>query len=379
MPGRTLSEELSEVVEAARAKILKYRSNRGFNEQNTKASLIVPVLQALGWDTNDPDEVHWEYKPKPKYNPVDFALLLQRTPCLLLEAKALRESLADDKLTAQILTYASVSGVQWVVLSNGDEYRIYNASAPLPIEEKLFRAIALSSSDMNTAVATLSLLSKRDLQDKKITRLWESHFVDRQVKAGMEVLLNPEEPARVIVRAIAKLSDGRLRETDVRASLRRVRLQFDFPAEPETTATVPEPRKKTGAVSTGGGRSRESASGQPRSGVTLEMLIQDGLLKPPANLVSRYLGHDLAAVVEQTGKVRVGGTLIDSLSVAGGMARNPYYKGELKWGRCPPTNGWTFWSIHDRESGKPVPMAVLRDRYLKKRATQTDRFQKGVV
>jgi hypothetical protein len=108
------------------------------------------------------------------------------------------------------------------------------------------------------------------------------------------------------------------------------------------------------------------------------MLIQDGLLKVPANLVSRYLGRDLTAVVEPTGRIRVGGTLFDSLSVAGGMARKPYYKGELKWGPCPPTNGWTFWSIRDGAAGDLVPIAILRDRYLKKRSTQADRFQKGM-
>src|SRR3972149_4843296 len=164
------SPQLAQVITKARDRISKLRGDKNFNEQNTKASLIVPVLQALGWDTNDSDEVHWEYKPKPKYNPVDFALLLQRTPCLLLEAKALRESLADDKLVAQILTYASVAGVQWVVLSNGDEYRIFNAAAPLPVEEKLFRKVSISSDDPATTVATLALLSKKDRQDMKAAR-----------------------------------------------------------------------------------------------------------------------------------------------------------------------------------------------------------------
>src|ERR1043166_1120124 len=147
MPDPTSGAELAGTLAVLRGRIAKFRGDKGFNEQNTKASLVVPLLQALGWDTNDPDEGHWEYKPKPKYNPVDFALMLQRAPSLFVEAKALRDSLRDDKLVAQILTYASVAGVQWVVLTNGDEYRIYNANAPVPVEEKLFRTVRISEDE----------------------------------------------------------------------------------------------------------------------------------------------------------------------------------------------------------------------------------------
>lgn len=369
--------QLAEAVVALRSRISKYRGNRGFNEQNTKASLIVPILQALGWDTNDPDEVHWEYKPKPKYNPVDFALLLQRTPCLLLEAKALRESLADDKLVAQILTYAAVAGVQWVALTNGDEYRIYNASAALPIEEKLFRKVSLSVEEPVAVASTLALLSKQNLQDKKIGRMWESHFVDRQVKLAVEDLLNPEEPARVMVRAIKKLADGRLRESDVRSSLRRVRLQLDFPEVPESAVRIASrPTPRASKRKSAGAAPRRAASAQAKSGIQLADLIREGVLQVPAQLSARFRGHDLTATVDREGKITVGGDSYDSLSKAAGMARKPYYKGSLKWGPCPPTNGWAFWSVRDSESRETVPIDVLRDRYLQRQKSEADRFRK---
>ena len=44
-------------------KIRKYQ-DRNIGEQNTKASLIEPVLEALGWDVRDPDEVFREFKAK---------------------------------------------------------------------------------------------------------------------------------------------------------------------------------------------------------------------------------------------------------------------------------------------------------------------------
>ena len=60
----------------------KYR-DRGLGEQNSKASLIEPLLEALGWDIRDPDEVHREFRPTSKDSPVDYALKLLRKPRLL--------------------------------------------------------------------------------------------------------------------------------------------------------------------------------------------------------------------------------------------------------------------------------------------------------
>src|SRR5688572_8395811 len=143
--------DLDEVLKQVQQRIARYRDHAP-NEQNTKSSLIDPVLRALGWDTEDFEEVHREYKPKPTDNPVDYALFILRTPRLFIEAKALGGTLHDRRWANQIMGYAAVSGVEWVVLTDGDEYRLYNAHAPVPIEEKLFRAVRISDDGSPTAV-----------------------------------------------------------------------------------------------------------------------------------------------------------------------------------------------------------------------------------
>ena len=66
--------------------------------------------------------------------------MLQREAVLFIEAKALDENLDDRRWAGQIIGYAMQAGVEWVVLTNGDEYRIYNAHAPVAFEGKLFRS-----------------------------------------------------------------------------------------------------------------------------------------------------------------------------------------------------------------------------------------------
>ena len=117
--------ELAQALDAVRKKIRRYQGKE-LNEQNTKTALVHPILRALGWDVGDLDEVQQEYKRRPRDKPVDYALLLLRAPRLFVEAKALGQNLNDRRWANQIMGYATVAGVEWVVLTNGDEYQIYN-------------------------------------------------------------------------------------------------------------------------------------------------------------------------------------------------------------------------------------------------------------
>ena len=123
------SKSLQQCITLLTNRLQKYRG-RSIGEQNTKASLIEPLLEALGWETRDFDEVHREYKAKRADRPVDYALQLNLKPLVFIEAKGLGENLSDRKWISQILGYATVAGVTWCVLTDGDEYRFYNASAP---------------------------------------------------------------------------------------------------------------------------------------------------------------------------------------------------------------------------------------------------------
>src|SRR3954463_7013898 len=110
-------QQTTKLQGAIRSVVEKIRrfQDRNLGEQNTKASLVEPVLEALGWDIRDPDEVHREFKPVPGDKPVDYALAILRKPRLFVEAKGLGEMLSDRRWIAQVLGYATVAGVEWCV------------------------------------------------------------------------------------------------------------------------------------------------------------------------------------------------------------------------------------------------------------------------
>jgi predicted type IV restriction endonuclease len=71
--------ELLRTLQQVKQRVDRYSTN-GINEQDTKATLVQPVLRSLGWDVEDLEDVQREYKIRKQDKPVDFALFLLRSP-----------------------------------------------------------------------------------------------------------------------------------------------------------------------------------------------------------------------------------------------------------------------------------------------------------
>ena len=344
----SLSETLAEV-----RRRIQQSSRRHLNEQNTKATLIEPVLRALGWDVEDIEEVQREFRVKKRDKPVDYGLLVLRTPRLFLEAKALGENLDDRRWANQIMGYASVAGVEWIVLTDGNEYRIYNTHAPVSVEEKLFRTVRVTDEDP-LVLPTLELLAKDRMEENRIEILWRAQFVDRQVGSALEQLFSPDNDMLLVNYVSGKAKN--LSANEIRASLGRCQVSLDFPVQVAAEAPSRAARKP-----------RKPRAGRERApvhhDVSLADLIQAGLLAPPVRIETKYKGVRLQARIGNEGKVEFRGETFDSLSMAAGAARATVI-GLREDGRYPHTNGWTFWRMPGPD-GKTAPVDVLRQRYLR--------------
>ena len=200
---------------------------RHASEEDTKAKLINPTLNTLGWDTTG-DEVKFEYKHNSTDGPVDYGLTISGKLRLIIEAKALDKNLADPKLLQQVLRYAINAGVRWCVLTNGDEYRFYNACAEVPAEEKLFCTACISKSGPDVAASILDVISRPDFDGCRLQSLWDDYFSDNCVsKAIQNILSNSEDLVRLVGRMSPDLTPERIVE-----SLRRIKPRIEFTPEP---------------------------------------------------------------------------------------------------------------------------------------------------
>lgn len=368
----TLRDTIKECVE----RLDRYAHQRQrIGEQNTKAGLIEPLIAALGWDILDPDEVHREYRRRGTDNPVDYALLIMRTPRLFIEAKGLGENLDDPRWANQTISYAAVAGVEWVALTDGAEWRIYNAHALVPIEQKLFRSVRLAE-DLDQAAEVLALLGRDDLRDNRIQELWASYFVDRQVHDALAALFTGQEPPRELVNLVTKHTSN-LSRADVKASLMRTRASFDFPITAPLLATQPSITAPPSGTSTGPKRSATSTSHSGTTGsisvsaaeraITVRNLIDAGVLKPGQPLIAEWRQQRRQADLLPDGTLRVAGQTYASPSAAGQAVKIDIAGPGLK-DTTRATDGWDFWKALDPATGQPVSLKELRRRHARRTA-----------
>ncbi|MGD1097876.1 MAG: hypothetical protein ABSB35_38545 [Bryobacteraceae bacterium] len=345
---------LANAVDVVRKRIQQIRDRKEIlGEQNTKAALIDPILMALGWDLQEIDEVRREYRRKPQDNPVDYALFLNRTECLFIEAKSLEKDLNDRKWISQNLSYATVVGVRWCALTNGDEYRIYNSHAAVDVEQKLFRSVRVSdAANAGYVTDTLHLLSKEQMQGRLLDELWKVHFIDGNVSRSIESLLANEDSG--LIRLICKKTKG-VTPSEVRASLKRAKIRIDFPVPAISGAA-----KGSRFMRPVGQKARRTTA--TVADATVGDLIQAGLIRAPFRIEREHKGVHLTGLVRQDGKVEFDGQAYDSLSTAAGMARKSV-SGAPTGRPYPQTNGWTFWLYSDEEGGGLREIDHLRQAY----------------
>lgn len=362
-------QDLLDTLKQCVERIDRYRRlGQRVGESNTKAGLIEPVIAALGWDVLDPDEVHREYRRRPADNPVDYALLLSRTPRLFIEAKGLGENINEPKWANQTISYAAVAGVEWVALTDGADWRVYNAHAPVPVEQKLFRAVHVAE-DCDAAFELLALLSKDNMRYNRIQELWRGFFVDRQVHAALDELFNAGEPARDLVALVARRVPD-LPRADVRASLVRVRVSFDFPT-PSLPMTPVPPRASSTPLSPvalpepAGTDQRPRKHQTPVSGaerrLTLQDVISSGRLQVGCRIEADYMGEHHAAELLAGGQIRFRGETYGSLSSAGAAVKQAVRGTDIPES-VRATDGWGFWRATDARTGNTATLKVIRQR-----------------
>ena len=137
-------ETLVCVIESLQERIHRDGETISSNEIRTRAALVDPLLNALGWDTTDPRGVIPEYAAGGGV--ADYALLKVmpggNTPVIaFIEAKRLHEPLKPHR--AQMLTYANMSGVKYAGLTNGDCWELYEVFKEAPLDERRIVDVSL--------------------------------------------------------------------------------------------------------------------------------------------------------------------------------------------------------------------------------------------
>ena len=112
--------------------ILTIARDQDINESDTVTILMDVLADFFGY--NKYTEITSEYAIKHTY--CDLAIKLDNTPRILIEVKAAGLDLKAQHIK-QAVDYGSNSGIDWVVLTNGVQWKIYKIIFSKPIDTEL--------------------------------------------------------------------------------------------------------------------------------------------------------------------------------------------------------------------------------------------------
>jgi len=137
--------DFKDIVKQLSERVEKLKDNL-HTEEATKNALVMPFLQAMGYDIFNPMEVVPEFTCDigiKKGEKVDYAILKDGNPLILIECKHWRQDLTlHDN---QLLRYFAVSNAKFGILTNGIIYKFYTDLEKLnKMDEKPFLEIDFS-------------------------------------------------------------------------------------------------------------------------------------------------------------------------------------------------------------------------------------------
>ena len=139
-------------------------ARRHYTETATRTDFIDPLFAALGWDMRNNAEVTREESSGRKR--VDYAFKINGVTRFLLEAKNLEADLLNPDYARQATDYAWNRGVDWVVLTNFHELKLYFVSE----YQRTNPIFSLGHEEFLRHFDELRLLSKDAIRDHKLQK-----------------------------------------------------------------------------------------------------------------------------------------------------------------------------------------------------------------
>lgn len=203
--------------------VIRDRKESDFSEADVSSKFILPFLKALGWEISNIDEV--KEQRRTLSGPVDYSLSINRKPRILLELKKFDEELDGyrevhghrETFAEQATRYAWHLKVEWVILTNFKELRLYNSYYRKPVNGL---RLQMSFSEFASELDKLWILSHASVDNgelDKIEKKAERKNIDEAVLGDLlEIrnllsekipISNPSLPVPIVRESIQKIID----------------------------------------------------------------------------------------------------------------------------------------------------------------------------
>ena len=189
----TLFDNLQAIAHMVKSNLPKMKNN----EDATINVSVSPLIRALGYNTQDLDEVYPQY-PILNTDAVDYAILRDEVPVMFVEAKSAGNKL-QNKEWKQLFQYFNAEiGLRFGILTNGVEYRFYtDLKADNIMDKEPFLTLDMLNLD-ERLVAELEGFTKTGFDPERVVAGARTRVVARLLKQEMN------NPSDEIARHFAK-------------------------------------------------------------------------------------------------------------------------------------------------------------------------------
>jgi len=211
-------------IESLQAKLERHRKD-DLKELPTRTIFTDVLLQALGWDVRDPDEVELEC-PTIDGKSVDYALKIDRKPVLFVEAKPLNDPLTDVKSITQVVGYAANAGVEWCVLTNGVTYKVYHSTEKAEAPDKLLFEVSIDTKEnkgmsIQQVAERFSRFSRDSMAKGVLDEIGKETFTMGKIRKALDKMF--AEPPSALVRLVrSTIGDDTIKPAQVKKALNRL-------------------------------------------------------------------------------------------------------------------------------------------------------------
>lgn len=202
-----------------RKKYLTKKQNLELDESATRLMVNFFLTGVLGYI--ELDDIKTEYNIRGEY--ADYVIQLARKKHIVIEVKSIQLDLNDRHLR-QSLSYAANEGIDWIMLFNGRQIRLYRVLFGKPISYHLLFDYDLADlSTLKKASNDIVHLMKRLVEKGELDVYWKRF--DALTPASLVKIIYTEDVIKAIRLKIKKNSGINFEQTDVLNSVHELVLR----------------------------------------------------------------------------------------------------------------------------------------------------------
>lgn len=169
---------MEQTITELKEKISEHRDHYNRNETAVRRQLIEPILDYLGWKTDNPALVQLNFQTEDRDIP-DYTLLRDKRIETFVEAKSLSENISNHIL--QLARYCINQGIEFGILTNGTDWLLVKTfEKGTKLRDRIIWQISLEKDTVSNIQSKLTTISFEQIgklpelieKEKQLEQFW---------------------------------------------------------------------------------------------------------------------------------------------------------------------------------------------------------------